>query len=346
MEDFEEFVEFINYVYNDPYDYPALRYLRDASNPMECYDDVEFQQRFRFRKDTMVNTILPLTGILANENSRGLPISPIINVLVAMRFYATGNFQIDCGDRHKLSQAVACKIIARVSRALALHVGQYVKFPPVNELAANKRKMFQIAGFPGAIGAIDCTHISIKNPDRERGEVFRNRKGNFSINVQLVCGPQMEIYDVVARWPGSVHDSRIFANSRCYMMFEEGTISGILLGDSGYAQTSYMYTPVINPRTQPEERYNRAHISTRNIIERVNGVLKRRFACLSRTLQNRLHNIPNIIVACVVLHNISITTNQELPAELIMAEEIPVAVIPDNERGSLIRAAFIGRHFT
>lgn len=111
------------------------------------------------------------------------------------------------------------KIISRVSRALALKVGQFVKFPQLNELAAIKRKMYQIAGFPGAVGAIDCTHIKIKNPTRERGEMFRNRKRDFSINVQLVCGPHMEIYDVVARWPGRVHDSRIFANSRCCLLF-------------------------------------------------------------------------------------------------------------------------------
>lgn len=117
-----------------------------------------------------------------------------------------------------------------------------------------KRKFFRVAGFPGVIGCIDCTHIPIKNPSRAHGETFRNRKGWFSINVQLVCGPQMEIYDIVVRWPGSVHDSRIFTNSRCSLRFEEGDLagSGLLIGNSGYAQTSIMYTPVPNPQTDSE----------------------------------------------------------------------------------------------
>ncbi|XP_028042427.1 putative nuclease HARBI1 [Bombyx mandarina] len=129
-------------------------------------------------------------------------------------------------------------------------------------------------GFPGVIGCIDCTHIPIKNPSRTRGEILRNRKGWFSINVQIVCGLQMEIYDIVVRSPGSVYDSRIFSNSRCCLRFEEGDLVGILVGDSGYAQTGF--TPVLNPQTDPEHRYSRARVLTRNVIDRVNGVFFKR----------------------------------------------------------------------
>ncbi|KAA5789938.1 transposase family protein, partial [Pseudomonas aeruginosa] len=51
-------------------------------------------------------------------------------------------------------------------------------------------------------------------------------QGWFSINVQIVCGPQMEIYDIVVQWPGSVHDSRIFSNSRRCLRFEESDLAG------------------------------------------------------------------------------------------------------------------------
>ncbi|GBP36247.1 hypothetical protein EVAR_85494_1 [Eumeta japonica] len=35
-------------------------------------------------------------------------------------------------------------------------------------------------------------------------------------NNSVVVGPDMEIYDIVARWPGSAHDSRIFRCSKLY----------------------------------------------------------------------------------------------------------------------------------
>lgn len=45
--------------------------------------------------------------------------------------------------------------------------------------------------FPGAIGCIDCTHISLVAPPIDRPEhpgfVYLDRKGFHSINCQIVC---------------------------------------------------------------------------------------------------------------------------------------------------------------
>jgi len=88
----------------------------------------------------------------------------------------------------------------------------------------------------------------------------------------------MKIIDIVARWPGSVHDATIFQHSRLHRRLEEGEFdSGILLEDSGYPIKKYLLTPLLNPTTAAENLYNNAHIRTRNIVERVFGVWKRRF---------------------------------------------------------------------
>ncbi len=91
--------------------------------------------------------------------------------------------------------------------------------------------------------------MKITCPVGPNQELFRNRKGFFSINVQAVCGPTLEMQYIVARWPGSVHDSRIFNNSRLCAEFEDGRINGILLGGTGYACRPYLMTPVANPDT-------------------------------------------------------------------------------------------------
>jgi len=44
---------------------------------------------------------------------------------------------------------------------------------------------------PGIGGCIDCTHIKIQNPGGPDGEVFRNRNGYFSLNVQ-VCSNNLD----------------------------------------------------------------------------------------------------------------------------------------------------------
>ncbi|XP_071834205.1 putative nuclease HARBI1 [Apostichopus japonicus] len=47
----------------------------------------------------------------------------------------------------------------------------------------------------------------------EDAYVYINRKRVKSINVQLMCNSRYKITNVVARWPGSAHDSRILQHS-------------------------------------------------------------------------------------------------------------------------------------
>lgn len=71
------------------------RYIRDAENPVEFYADDEFRRRYRFDKHMVTNTILPLIiNGLQVPNNRGLPVSPLMKLLICLRFYATGNFQV------------------------------------------------------------------------------------------------------------------------------------------------------------------------------------------------------------------------------------------------------------
>lgn len=60
-------------------------------------------------------------------------------------------------------------------------------------------------------------------------EVFRNRKGYFSINTQVICNSKMKMSNVVARWPGSTHDSTIFMNSRICARFDQGEFGNSFL---------------------------------------------------------------------------------------------------------------------
>ncbi|KOB67716.1 hypothetical protein OBRU01_15801 [Operophtera brumata] len=124
----------------------------------------------------------------------------------------------------------------------------------------------------------------------------------------MVCDTRLMVHNIIARWPGSVHDSTIFNDSALCPQLERGDYGNMfLLGDSGYPCRNYLLTHVLNPSTPAEEAYNRAQISTRNPVERLFGVLNRRFPCLQYGLQIKLDNVPALIVACTVLHNIALS---------------------------------------
>ncbi|KAL6455128.1 hypothetical protein MHYP_G00364350 [Metynnis hypsauchen] len=186
---------------------------------------------------------------------------------------------------------------------------KYIKFPYDAVDQANIKAQFAaIAGFPNVIGAIGCTHTAIKAPSEEEFADV-NRKHFHSINVQIICDAKMCLTNVAARWPGSAQDSYILTNSMVEIRLQAGRVrDGWLLGDSGYALQTWLMTPLCNPQTDRERRYNSLHSRTRSVVERAIGQLKSRWRCLDRTggmLLYRPEKVCRIVRACGVLHNVA-----------------------------------------
>ena len=159
------------------------------------------------------------------------------------------------------------------------------------------------------------------------------------MNVQAVCTPDLKFSNIVARWKGSTHDSRIWLNSRLCSRFEVNEFQGYVLGDNGYACSNYLLTPVLNPRTESERRYNKAHIRTRNSVERMFGVWKSRFQCLRQTLRFSPVKCCRIIIATAIVHNFVMERHEDLPEALMMADEDndeqdPVVANAENDRNT------------
>ncbi|XP_052763555.1 putative nuclease HARBI1 [Mya arenaria] len=191
------------------------------------------------------------------------------------------------------------------------------------EIRIKKKEFYSIAGFPNVLGCIDCTHVRIRAPTHNEAD-FVNRKGFHSVNVQMVCDARFIIMDVVAKWPGSVHDSRIFRESRLCAQLENG-MDGVLLGDSGYACKKYLMTPYLNPQTQTQERFNRSLCKTRVIIEQTFGVLKRRFAVMSYGIRTSEMKACRTTMACAILHNIGIKRGDSFGRFVVESDNHPDA---------------------
>lgn len=150
-------------------------------------------------------------------------------VLLTLRYYATGSMLIVYGDFMGIHKSTASRIVKLVSHVIATLRPQFVKFPNnENDIEQIKQDFYNIAKFPMVVGALDCTHIKIRSPGGDNAEAYRNRKNFFSINVQTICDANLKIMDIVARWPGSSHDSTIFNNSAIRGKFERSEMKNCL----------------------------------------------------------------------------------------------------------------------
>lgn len=173
--------------------------------------------------------------------------------------------------------------------------------------------------FNDCIGALDGTHIPAFIPVADQKN-FRNRKKVLTQNVLAVANFDLTFSYVLTGWEGSAHDSRVLSDARTKGL---SLFPGkYYLGDAGYALSKDVLTPyrgvryhlkewgLANQRPQnAKELYNLRHSSLRNVIERIFGVIKKRFPLLI-TMKSYTFSFQCDLVMCsMMLHNF-IRSNQ------------------------------------
>ncbi|PSN41061.1 putative nuclease HARBI1 [Blattella germanica] len=98
---------------------------------------------------------------------RNHAVEPLHQLLLALRFFASGCMLITVGDFWGIHKSTASRIILRIARVIATLAQDKIKLPGIeNEISASKTHFFQIARYPRVIGAVDCTHIRLQSPDK------------------------------------------------------------------------------------------------------------------------------------------------------------------------------------
>ncbi|XP_063063602.1 putative nuclease HARBI1 [Engraulis encrasicolus] len=214
-----------------------------------------------------------LANDLQRPTKRSSPLPVALQVMLALRFFASGTFQMVLGGTLGVSQSSVCRVVRDVATALCGRAGMFIKFPTTAAQCITIKQQFSdIAGFPNVLGAVDGTHVAIKAP-QENEDLYVNRKHFHSINVQVICDANLKVIDLVAKWPGSTHDSFMFTNSGTGIKFNEGEMpDGWLLGDSGYPLRPWLMTPVLHPASEAEERYTRAQQEEEDGLNRQTGL--------------------------------------------------------------------------
>lgn len=218
-------------------------------------------------------------------------------------------------DLFGISKSSVKTIVKEVSFLISTRLrNRFIVMPSTNdEILRTKVDFMRWANFPLCIGAVDGTHIDIRSFGGDDAELYRDRHLRFSLNVQLTVSAdvrknvhkhttillftivisytQERILDVVSRWPGSAHDATIFKHSNICNLFGGGTfgLDTVLVVDSAYPPEPFLCKPLseANIETPNERRYQHCQIKARNVVERVNGQLKRMFPVLQTSNESR-----------------------------------------------------------
>jgi hypothetical protein len=303
----------------------------------------------RFRNVARMDkpTLLLLVDLLTNQSnlrssmfmSSGENFLIFIHALV--RF---SNRQI--AERWQHSGSTISIVLHDVAESLLLVKHQFFQVPKADDPP-------QVAGnakyspyFDNCIGALDGTHIGAVVPLEDQ-VVFRNRKKSLSQNFLGVCNFDLTFSYVLCGWEGFAHDSRDAKNKG--LPLPPGKF---YLGDAGYALSWTCLIPyrgvryhlkewaVGNRKPQNmKELYNLRHSSLRNAIERIFGVVKKRFPIIVTMRSFDFSFQCDLVLCAMMVHNFIRVTHED---EFYNENDVPDAPdddnVPEVEMGGNVRA--------
>ena len=222
-------------------------------------------------------------------------------------------------DEFGRAKSTVSKCFYLILSALQTLYNEVVKAPQpevVQSEIEDDPRMFPF--FRDCLGAIDGTHIAAHVPRSEQVP-FSNRKGNITQNVFAACSFDLRITHIHAGWEGSAHDSIVMQHSIAEGRWRvpEGKY---YLADAGYSNCDFLLVPyqkvryhlkewaTSNLRPQdPKELFNKRHATLRNAIERLFGVLKRKWKVLAVAPEISVASQVNIVLAVAAIHNFIIS---------------------------------------
>ena len=236
------------------------RNFRLRIDPFDFYTSQELYERFRFTENGIAFLLDFIENGITPNTKRNFAIPAKLKLLLTLRFLATGTFQLNVADHFGISQPSVSRSVWEVINALCNIAPRFIRYPKNDaEKGPIIRDLFAVAGIPLVTGLIDCTHIRIQSPSKyeHNEDAYVNRKGYHSMNIQCTVDSNYKFTSVLAKYPGSKHDSGILQESSLFDAHQSGRIKGMLLGDSGYACRSWLLTPYPNPQpNSPEFRFN------------------------------------------------------------------------------------------
>lgn len=287
-------------------------------NSFEHHDWVE---NFRVSRDTFYYLCQQLRPVIQKQDTHlRQSVSTERRVAITLWVLATATEYRTVAHLFGIARNTVCVIVHETCAAIVEKLlPKYVNFPSGDGIKEVTQGFKDRWGVPQCVGSIDGSHVPVKPPVMNHTDYY-NRKGWYSMLVQAVVDHKYLFRNLCIGWPGSVHDARVLSNSSLYKKINSGEllVGGetfkvqrrrlplFLLGDSAYPLLPWLIKPFsFSTSLSSDEKLCNYRISrARVVVECAFGRLKGRWRRLSKQMDIHIDNVPNIIAACCVLHNI------------------------------------------
>ena len=275
------------------------------------YTENMFQDRLRVNKQTFFFLCQFLEPYIQKKNTQMTrSIDVETRVAVTLARLATGNTLSMIGDLYGTAESTVSVIVRECCKAIKDHLLPIVIEKLTSENMKRRATEFEsLQGIPYIIGAIDGSHIPIVASSKDSPEYY-NRKGFYSVLLQGVVDAQCKFWDFDFGWAGSCHDWAVFQRSQLGKdVMNNKFLPYKLIGDAAYPMRPWFFSPfkgVQEGLSREKAHWNFIQSSTRMAVERAFGCLKGRWRILLKRIDVPLVNIPDLVSACICLHNLCI----------------------------------------
>ncbi|KAE8739896.1 hypothetical protein FOCC_FOCC014595 [Frankliniella occidentalis] len=215
---------------------------------------------------------------------------------------------------------------------------KFIRWPDAEEREVIKATFERATGFPGIVGFIDGTHVSITAPLVDAAQ-YTNRHDTYSINVQAVVDSTLLVRHLHVGEVGSMHDSRVFRRSPLFKDLLTGPPGQFisndehLVGDGAYTQCEFVMVPFRNNGhlNASQLNYNRKLSQSRVRVENAFARAKGKWRRLKFLHARKQEVVVDHITASFVLHNFVLLHGEPMIDDEELGRPVRVNEVLGNE---------------
>ena len=115
------------------------RPLRDRMDPLILPDHMLIRQ-YRLPRPAIIYLADMLSNDLKRKTRRSSPLPVVTQMMAALRFFASGSFQMVVGGTLGVSQSSVSRVVRDVTNALCRRARQFIRFPATDAKCIRKQK--------------------------------------------------------------------------------------------------------------------------------------------------------------------------------------------------------------